>query len=140
MRTWAELARELRISPQLLEYHKKRLGSPHSKDPEKWHEYLQAHHKTQSGTSEDLLSAKVDETRARAALLEMEKRQLDGELVKLDEVQRLISRVLLPIRQRLNALPAECASQVNPTDPVFARQALQRWVDESLPMIRAKLK
>lgn len=140
MSTWAELARKLQISPQLLAYHKKRHSCPHNNDLQEWKKYLQTHHKTQSGSSADLLAAKVDETRARAALLEMEKHQLEGELVKLDEVQRLISRVLLPIRQRLNALPAECASQVNPTDPVFARAALQRWVDESLPMIRSKLK
>ena len=140
MTTWAALARELKVSQQLLQYHRRRPGAPEGKHLGAWRAYLDAVEQPQAGSSNDLREAKVRETRARAELLEMEKRQLDGELVKLEEVQKIITRTLLPIRQRMNALPAECASQCNPTDPVLARQALQRWVDESLPLIRSRLK
>lgn len=85
----------------------------------------------------DLGAEKVRETRERANLLELERAELEKRLVPLDQVQAMISNTLLPVRQRLLALPSEACARANPEDPLLAREALQTWVDDSLPVIRA---
>ena len=75
----------------------------------------------------------------RRIALERENAERSGELVKMEEVTKLYTEALLPIRQRFLALPGECATRCNPSDAQFAREALQRWVDESLPLIREQL-
>ena len=87
----------------------------------------------------ELDAEKTRETRARADLLEMERKEKQGELVSMSEVERLYTEALLPVRQRFLALPAEAATRCNPTDPQCAREALQQWVDDALPMIRERL-
>lgn len=77
--------------------------------------------------------------KADAELKEMDLHQQRKELVQMADVQTLLTEMLLPIRQRWLALPAECCAMVNPSDPQFAREALQRWVDESLPLVRSGL-
>jgi hypothetical protein len=72
------------------------------------------------------------ETRARRKLLEERLRVSKRELVPLEEAADMIRRMLLPARQRLLGAPAELASRCNPSDPEFARRALQQWSDESL--------
>ena len=72
----------------------------------------------------------------RADLLELETREKEGELVNLSEVQVMLRDSLLPIRQRLLALPTECDTRANPSDPAHARAALQIWVDSALSRIR----
>jgi len=57
----------------------------------------------------------------------------------LAEVQTIMRDCLLPVRQRLMALPSEVCNRANPTDPQLARDALQRWVDDAMPIIRNKL-
>lgn len=77
--------------------------------------------------------------RARASLLEFERAEKERELVSLAEVQAMYSESLLPVRQRFLALPSEAAARCNPSDPEFARAALQRWVDDAFPIIREQL-
>lgn len=79
------------------------------------------------------------EASARADLLELERAEKRRELVPLAEVQTMISDALLPVRQRFLAAPAELCNRANPTDPQFAREAIQHWVDESLRLIRDEL-
>jgi hypothetical protein len=78
-------------------------------------------------------------TRAQAEGEEMKNKERSGELVELDSIATVFRQCMLPVRQRLMALPAEACAHANPSDPQLAREALQRWVDESLPMIRMKL-
>ena len=87
----------------------------------------------------DLKTERIRETRARADLLERERREKDRELVPLAEVLSMVNSSHLPIRQRLNSLPSEMCKRANPGDPQLAHDALQRWVDESLPLIREGL-
>jgi phage terminase Nu1 subunit (DNA packaging protein) len=87
----------------------------------------------------DLKGHRVRLAKVDADLAELEFSERAGNLVSMEEVQQLFSESLQPVRQRLLALPAECATRANPTDPQFARQALQEWVDQSLPMIREQL-
>lgn len=78
-------------------------------------------------------------TRAEADLREMERSEKANELVPMPEVQSLYTAALLPVRQRLLAMPSECCSRANPTDPMFAQAALQRWVDDAMPLVREQL-
>jgi hypothetical protein len=87
----------------------------------------------------DLEFERILETRARRLALERDNEEADGLTVKMEEVQQLYSEALLPVRQRFLAMPAECATRANPTDPQFAREALQHWVDAALPLIREQL-
>jgi phage terminase Nu1 subunit (DNA packaging protein) len=86
-----------------------------------------------------LRRAKTRESEARASMLEMERRQAEGELVTLSEVQSLYQSCLLPIRQTINSLPSALCARVNPTDPDHARIVLQDWVDSAVKGIREKL-
>lgn len=87
----------------------------------------------------DLDHERTLETREKRIALERENAEKAGELVSMEEVTRLYTEAMLPWRQRLLALPGECAARCNPSDAQFAREALQRWVDESLPLIREQL-
>jgi hypothetical protein len=87
----------------------------------------------------DLNSERIRETRARADLLELERREKQRELVSLTEVQKMIFESFQPIRDQMNALPSQAASRCNPTDPALARQALEEWLRTVLPLIRNEL-
>jgi phage terminase Nu1 subunit (DNA packaging protein) len=86
-----------------------------------------------------LEAERIRETRARADLLEMERREKERDLVPLAEVDEMIRNTHLPVRQRLMALPSEMCSRCNPSDPQLAREALDRWVTDSLPKLRAAI-
>lgn len=98
---------------------------------------LFAHFRTKQTATADYNRAKIAESLERTLALKRTRLERDGVLVELAEVQRLYGEALMPIRQRLLALPNEAASRCNPTDPECARRALQLWLDDSLPMIRA---
>ena len=83
-----------------------------------------------------LEAERIRETRARADLLELERLEKQRDLVPMAEVDAKLVATFLPIRQRLMALPAEAAARCNPSDPQLAREALDRWVTDSLPLIR----
>lgn len=87
----------------------------------------------------ELEHERIRSERARASLLEYERAEKERELVSLAEVQAMYSESLLPVRQRFLALPSEAAARCNPSDPEFARAALQRWVDDAFPIIREQL-
>ena len=92
-----------------------------------------------SGSPLDLYKEQARLTKADAELREIELAQKKSEVVTLDEVATIANPVLLACRQRLNALPTEAGARCNPTDPLFAQQQLQAWVDRTLPLIREAL-
>jgi phage terminase Nu1 subunit (DNA packaging protein) len=87
----------------------------------------------------DLDYERTRDTRAAASIRELELAQKREELVSMPEAQAMYTAALLPVRQRLMAMPSECCTRANPTDPLFAQAALQQWVDAALPTIREKL-
>ena len=89
-------------------------------------------------TGGDLQAEKIRETAARADLMEMDRREREGETVMLPEVQEMIQVMMAPVRSRLNSMPSELANRANPTDPQMAKDAAQRWVDEAVKLIRAE--
>lgn len=87
----------------------------------------------------DYRSERTRQARARADLLELEKRVKAGDLVPMAAAEATLTRALLPVRQRLLALPSELSARTNPTDPVHAEQMLDAWVQRSLVMIQAEI-
>jgi hypothetical protein len=82
---------------------------------------------------------KIRLTRAEANVRELEERKLRGELVELGGAEHLYTEAILPVRQRIIALPTEACARCNPSDPQLAREALAAWVDDALPLIRKQL-
>lgn len=87
----------------------------------------------------NLNAEKTRETKARADLLEMKRRTQLGELIPLAENLEWQRRVIAPFSLRLNMLPTTMADRCNPIDPSFARRALNEWVTETLPILRAEI-
>jgi hypothetical protein len=82
--------------------------------------------------------------RIRVAAADAERKERENqiakrELIPMDEARQAIGGCLITIRQRLVAVPAELASSVNPSDPEFARKALEQWRDEVLKSCREDL-
>jgi hypothetical protein len=88
----------------------------------------------------DKEAAQARESNARAEKLERENKEAEGLTVKVEDMQKVLRDILLPVRQRILALPSEAAHLCNPSDPQFARAALLEWVDRALPIIRESIK
>lgn len=97
-----------------------------------------AWHFNQKGDS-DMEANRARLTKAEADIRELERQERLGALVSRDMVAKFIAEAFLSVRQRLLAMPSEACARANPTDPQLAREALQRWVDESLPILRKEL-
>ncbi len=94
---------------------------------------------SKDGDKSALLRARRLKAEEEAKLLAFERREKERDLVPLAEIQALIRDSFLPVRQRLMALPSEMSARCNPSDPQLAREALDRWLTDSLPIIRAGL-
>ena len=86
----------------------------------------------------DIDAERLRETRARADLLEIDRRERERELMPRSEVEGYFAECWLPIRQHLMGLP-QLASRVNPTDPEFARPQLKNWMDSVLQMSKLEV-
>ena len=80
-------------------------------------------------------TAKARETNARADLLEIKRKELERDLIRLEEAEQFMAKVWTPIRQAFVALPS-LAPQVNPTDPEHAKKHLETYRDQCLRMCR----
>lgn len=87
----------------------------------------------------DLEAEKILETRERRKNLQFDRLEKEKRLVDVEEASKLFSEILFPIRQWVLALPASACSRCNPADPQLAREALQRIVDDALPLLRQEL-
>jgi len=81
-----------------------------------------------------LKSEKIRETRLRADHLELQMAAMSEDLIPVEKAKALLTDALLPIRQRLLSLPEAMAARCNPVDPVFARTALDEWMQDSFRM------
>jgi hypothetical protein len=85
----------------------------------------------------DVDAAKEKDLLASAALKEQKKKVNDGLLVPEEYVSRALRETLLPVRQRLFAMPSEIAHLANPADPAHARKVLNDWLEINLPAMQA---
>jgi hypothetical protein len=88
----------------------------------------------------DVKAATARDRMASAIARERENRIAEGEIITLTDNQKWQEKVLLPIRQRLIALPGSMAQRCNPADPSFAETALDAWVKESMPLLRSEIR
>jgi hypothetical protein len=71
---------------------------------------------------------------------EREEAEEIGELVRMDEVDKLISEhVVAPLRPWLISLPTRLDVRCNQEHPEIARTAIQQEVDEGLKLLREQL-
>jgi phage terminase Nu1 subunit (DNA packaging protein) len=73
----------------------------------------------------DLQFERMREARARADLLELEKREREGQLVSIEQCEAMIRDANLPVRQLILALPSTFAARCNPNDPELALEQLE---------------
>jgi DNA-binding transcriptional MerR regulator len=85
-----------------------------------------------------LQQARAREANARAEVAELEAAKMREDLKPVADLLASLRNTLLPIRQRLLALPSEAAHNCNPADPEHARRALQDWLDISLAIIQTE--
>lgn len=72
---------------------------------------------------------------------EREEREANGELVKLAEVEQLITELVIsPQRQELENMPSSLAKLCNPTDPAKAEVVLSSWKSRYFQTMQAKLR
>jgi hypothetical protein len=76
---------------------------------------------------------------ADARIRELELAEKQGDLIPFEEIKNELSATVRALRQRFDSLPSEAAHLCNPTDPDHARKALEGWLAQSLPLIRADL-
>jgi hypothetical protein len=80
----------------------------------------------------DVNAAKERDLIASAALKEQTFKKESGQLVPAEYVEKALRETLLPVRQRLLAMPSELAHNANPADPQHARKAAESWLEINL--------
>lgn len=83
----------------------------------------------------DMEAAKYRETAARAALLEIDIRKAERELIPIDDAVSLINRKLAPVRQQLLSMPSILGPKANPSDPTLGIEACTVWRDGCLRFV-----
>lgn len=88
--------------------------------------------------SGDYKAERTRETMERANLLEIERRQKQGELMDHATVMAIFNAWGLPVRQKLTSLSAEMKHRCNPADPDLAGKALSEWATAVMRQIQAE--
>jgi phage terminase Nu1 subunit (DNA packaging protein) len=86
----------------------------------------------------DFRSERTRETRAKADLLELKRKEREQELVAMSEAEDLVRRYLLPIRDQLISLPDAMCARCNPGDPELARAQLLGWAEDAMKNVRER--
>jgi len=79
---------------------------------------------------------KTKEVRARTCLLELDRKQREGDLLASADVQEQIDKCFGNVRQAVLQALAEIPARANPQDHAMARRAVQSWVDRFFPFVR----
>lgn len=82
------------------------------------------------------LAQQTRRDKAQADLLELQRRQREGELVTMEEARNVIRQYLGPMRDILTTAPMALAARVNPADPELARMQLETWSEDNMRKLR----
>ncbi len=82
------------------------------------------------------LAQQTRRDKAQADLLELQRRQREGELVTMEEARNVIRQYLGPMRDILTTAPMALAARVNPSDPELARMQLETWSEDNMRKLR----
>lgn len=80
----------------------------------------------------DLKGERIRETRARADLLELKRKEREAQLVPMDVARKVLADVLTPLRTELLAMSATVAVRTNPGDPELARRIIHEHATQIL--------
>lgn len=80
----------------------------------------------------DLDAERTRETRARADLLEMERKEKEESLVPMATARKVLNDVLGPLKIEMMSASATLSSRCNPGDPELARIAIADWARQTL--------
>lgn len=80
----------------------------------------------------DLDAERTRETRARADLLEMERKEKEQSLVPMATARKVINDVLGPLKVEMLSASATLSARCNPGDPELARIAIADWARQTL--------
>lgn len=83
---------------------------------------------------------KARNDKARADKLEIEISEMRGELYREEQVIQLVTKWMLPVRQRIQDVAAHCSSRCNPEDPDKANGVLTEWSNETFEEITRNMK
>jgi len=77
-----------------------------------------------------LLKAQAGKEEAVRKLKELQLREKEQNLVPMSEAKAAVSRVLLPLRGLIDALPKAAAVAANPAEPIHAEEAIRECLDQ----------
>lgn len=152
-KTFKALAEKLGVTPKYISDARKKDDSPKGRNLKEWQEYI-ATNKALGGrgsnqqgkkritvagkdyTAADIVKLKSrlldeqgkgEELKNRLKTLEIE--QKEQGLVPKAEAQEAITKVLLPLRRSLDAMPRTIAHRANPQDPILAEKIIRDHLD-----------
>lgn len=146
--TWTQLASDLGVAQNTLRAWRTQEGSPKTKSVEAWKAWIaetkgegkgsgRIHLDGETYTAEDIRNMKGDLVKAQsrkesaiADLRELEYRMKAESLVPESQVIEQLSKLLVPLRRLLDALPRAASVQANPDNPGIAELALRNILDE----------
>ena len=88
-----------------------------------YHESLTKQHTNTRKATEE---AKLKIAQEDALLKELQRKQMEQELIAMSEVNDIITHVISPIAREIKDMPAKYAAHCNPGDPVHARTILEK--------------
>jgi len=77
---------------------------------------------------------------AKADYMYMEMLEREGFLIPKTVIRDLWTASLMPVRERLLALPSAYASRCNPADPDHAGAVLEQWVGDTMKSLQDELR
>jgi DNA-binding NarL/FixJ family response regulator len=83
--------------------------------------------------SKALIEQRIRKERALASMRELQLKQLEGGLLRADDVERKWSEAVIKLRTAVLAIPSRCASQF--ADPRHAEQVIRRECELALKQI-----
>ena len=122
-------------------YKYKKLGMPEGEEAKEWIQERQAFAEGgsqivvggKSFTAADLMDLRGQVMQQQKLNLELKNRlerlnvdEREGKLVDADTMSETLSRILVPLRKALDAMPENIASAVNPDDPARAEEIIRQ--------------
>jgi|5B_taG_2_1085324.scaffolds.fasta_scaffold15775_1 transcriptional regulator with XRE-family HTH domain len=138
--TQVELAKILGVSRKTLNKLQRENDGPKSNDLEEWRQFLtdravsnRAHldHHLPEELAEwkkKLIIAQAGKEDALCKLKELQLEREKRDLVPMSEAKNAVNEILIPLKQKLEALPKSVAISANPADPVMAEMAVEKEI------------
>ncbi len=143
----SELAKILGVTRKTLNKLQREEGGPDNNSLEEWRDFLTdralqnrtglEHHLPEEMREwkKKLVIAQAGKEDALCKLKELQLERERKDLVPMAEAKKTINKVLIPLKQKLEALPKSIAISANPADPVMAEMAIEEEIKNILESI-----